>query len=331
MDSLAFLEQTGPVRPIYVLAGDEDFLKRQVTAALRRLVLVEDLVGFGFSSREGEQASFAEVVGELHTLPFFGGHRLVVVEGADPFVTGHRAALEKYVAQPSTSGVLVLDVKTWPSTTRLAKLIDASATIVCKAPAAHRLPEWCVQRARSEHQKQLTVPAARLLVDLVGSEMGQLDQELAKLAVYAGEASRIDVADVDRLVGSSRAETTWKIFDVLGAGRASEAMAILERLFDQGEDPMRILGAFSMQLRRLAQAARLSQLGLGLFAAFEQAGIPSFAHRGCEQQLRHLGRARVNRLYDWLLETDLGLKGSSPLPPRTVLERLVVRLARKVS
>ena len=61
-----------------------------------------------------------------------------------------------------------------------------------------------------------------------------------------------------------------------------------------------------------------------------EAGVPPFAQKSTEQQLRHLGRGRVNQLYDWLVETDLGLKGSSQLPPRTLLERLVVRLAQKV-
>ena len=89
-----------------------------------------------------------------------------------------------------------------------------------------------------------------------------------------------------------------------------------------GEDPMRILGAFSLQLRRLAQAARLHRQGQPLPAALAQAGMPPFAVKGCEQQLRHLGRRRAERLYDWLLEVDLGLKGSSELKPRMLIEEL---------
>jgi DNA polymerase-3 subunit delta len=181
----------------------------------------------------------------------------------------------------------------------------------------------------SAHGKQLSAPAAAMLVDLVGPEMGQLDQELAKLAAYAGEAARVDAGDVDALVGSSRGESTWKIFDAMAAGRPAEALEILDRLFDHGEDPLRVLGAFSMQLRRLAQAYRLTGQGQSLPAALAEAGVPPFAVRGAEQQLRHLGRRRADRLYDWLLETDLGLKGASALPPRTLMERLVVRLARK--
>src|SRR5262249_52237166 len=178
------------------------------------------------------------------------------------------------------TGVLVLDVKSWPANTRLAKLLDNAATLACKAPAAHRLPEWCVGWADATHGKQLTQPAAQLLVDLVGAEMGLLDQELAKLAVYVGEPKRIDAADVDRLVGSSRAESTWKIFDAIGGGRPGEALDILDRLFDQGEDPMRILGAFSMQLRRLAAAYRLTRQGRALAAALEEARRPPLSGPG---------------------------------------------------
>jgi DNA polymerase-3 subunit delta len=331
MDSLTFLDKAGrhKVRPVYVLHGDEDFLKRQVLAALQELVLGRPGESFGLSTHAGDRAVFAAVHDELQTLPFLSPRRLVVVENADPFVTRHRAALEKYVAEPSPNGVLVLDVKSWPANTRLAKLVDASATVTCKAPGAQRLQEWCVQRASAAHGKELSAPAAAMLVDLVGPDMGLLNQELAKLAVYAGEAARIDTGDVDRLVGSSREENTWKIFDAVAAGRPGEALEILDRLFDQGEDALRVLGAFSMQLRRLAQAYRLTQQGRTLAAALADAGVPPFAVRGAEQQLRHLGRRRADRLYDWLLETDLGLKGSSALPPRTQLERLVVRLARK--
>jgi DNA polymerase-3 subunit delta len=167
-----------------------------------------------------------------------------------------------------------------------------------------------------------------MLVDLVGTDMGLLDQEMAKLAVYAGSNSRIDTADVDQLVGQSRAENTWKIFDLIGSGQTGAALTLLDRLLDQGEEPLRLLGAFSMQLRRLARSGRLLSQGRTLPDALEQTGVPPFGRKSAEQQLRHLGRRRLDQIYDWLLETDLGLKGSSQLPPRILLERLVVQLAR---
>lgn len=331
MDSLAFLEKPGKgdPQPIYVLHGDEDFLKRRVLAALRTRILGEGEAGeFSFSAHPGDKATFATVVDELGTLPFLSPYRLVVVDNADPFVTKYRAALEKYVAAPAARGVLVLDVRTWPANTKLAKAVSDGVTLVCKSPQTFRLPDWCSRWCTAQYQKQLGPDAARLLVDLVGADMGQIDQELAKLAVFVGSAAKISPGDVDQLVGSSRTESIFKIFDALADGKTGEAIGILEGLFDHGEEPIKMLGAFSMQLRRLAQAARLMQGGTSFSSAAERVGIPPFARQGTEKQLRKLGRPKTDRLYDWLLEADLGMKGGSQLPARTLLERLVVKLAK---
>jgi DNA polymerase-3 subunit delta len=242
--------------------------------------------------------------------------------------------LEKYFAaaaeKPDVTGVLVLDVTTWAGTTKLARMTPDNWLITCKAPAVHLLPQWAVRWCAEQHGKQLSAGAAKLLVDLVGSEMGLLDQELAKLAVYAGNADKIDVRDVDELVGRRRAENTWRIFDFIGTGQAREALDLLQKLLDQGEDPLRLLGAFSSQLRQLAKVTRLSAQGVTLKDAMNRGGVPGYraAQDGADQLLRHLGRRRLDRLYDWLLETDLGMKGGSQLPPRILLERLVIRLAR---
>jgi DNA polymerase-3 subunit delta len=332
MDSLTFLAQLdkAKIQPIYAVHGDDDFLKRQVLTALRNLILGKtDSNEFSQSAHPGDRADYATVMDELNTIPFFGPRRLVVVDNADSFVTRYRPQLEKAVEQLPPTGVLILEVKTWPATTKLAKKIKDAATIACKAPPSGKLPKWCIDWTLAHHDKQLTLPAANLLVELIGSEMGQLDQELAKLAVYAGTRKRITDEDVDTLVGRSQAQNTWKIFDAIGEGKTREALTILGRLFDQNEEPLRIVGAFSMQLRRLAQAHRLAQQGKSLPLALEQAGVQPYFVRAAQQQLKHLGPDRAGKLYDWLLEINLDLRGNSPLPPRTLLERLVIRLAAR--
>ena len=188
MDSLTFLARRdkAKVQPIYVVHGDEDFLKRQVLQALRQLVLGEQADEFAQSVYAGDRIDYATVMDDLHTIPFFGPRRLVIVENADVFVTRNRPALEKVVTNLPAKGVLVLEVKTWPATTRLAKLIDDKDTIGCKAPGTAKLAGWCIEWAKSQHDKQLTQPAAALLVELIGQEMGLLDQEIQKLAIFIG-------------------------------------------------------------------------------------------------------------------------------------------------
>src|SRR5262249_26975414 len=260
-------------------------------------------------------------------LPFLSPRRVVVIEQADEFVSEHRSELEKYVANPA-KGVLILDVRTWPSNTKLAKAVPDEATIMCKAIAAAQVPRWCAQHAQTAYGKKLVGSAAQLLIEYVGPPLGLLDQELAKLSAFVGDRKTIAAEDVDTLVGRSRAAETFKIFDAIGQGRAADALAILHRLLDQGEDPHAILGAFSWQLRRAAQVYRLTQLGQPISQALAEFGVRDFAMARWEQLMHHLGKQRLERLFAWLLEVDLGFKGGTPLPPALQLERFVVRLAQ---
>src|SRR5689334_5594484 len=131
MDSLDFLDRKAEKapRPIYVLHGEERLLKRRVLAALRALVLGPEDDGFGVSSHAGDKADYSTISTELASVGIFSPRRLVVVEDADPFVTRERTRLEKYVGTPYATGVLLLDVQSWPSNTRLYKLIPNEAAI----------------------------------------------------------------------------------------------------------------------------------------------------------------------------------------------------------
>jgi DNA polymerase-3 subunit delta len=329
MDALPFLAKPKK-QPVYALYGDEDFLKRRVRDAVITLVLGDADPSFAVSSYPGDRLDFSTVRNDLDTLAFLAPARVVVVEAADSFITDHRAALEKYVAAPSKVGVLILDAKTFPETTKLAKALPDAAKVSCKAPPAHKLPDWAAGWASTHHGKKLTADAAGLLVELVGPQMGVLDQELAKLAVAVGSRPTITPEDVDALVGRSRAANVFRILDSIGEGKPADALKTLAELFEEGEDPLAVLGPLTYSLRQLAGVNRQLAAGLPLGPAMDAAGVPKWPQKRqeVERLLRHLGRRRLDQLTDWLVDINLGLKGGNPLPPRLQVERLVVKLAR---
>jgi DNA polymerase-3 subunit delta len=332
MDALTFIDKNGKVKrqPYYVISGDEDFLRRRVHALLIPVILGDADPEYGVSAFSGDKVDFSTVRNELDSVSFFSERRMVVVEQADAFVTKFRPQLEAYVAEPAEKGVLVLDVKSFPGNTKLAKAVPDACHIVCAAPKEYRLPLWCVEWCQSQYGKKIATPAAQMLVELVGATMGVLDQELQKLTDFVGDRPTIDVKDVDELTGRSRGANVFKIMDAVGDGQPKIALKILTSLFEEGEEPLKLLGALGYQLRKLARAARLHKQGLGLDDALGKAGVPNFpqARDGAKKQLKHLGWGRLDKLYDWLLEVDSGLKGGNPLPERLQMERLIVRLAR---
>jgi DNA polymerase-3 subunit delta len=330
MDALPFLAAKPRRHPVFAVSGDEDFLKRLVRERVIAAALGDADPSFAVSVYAGDRLDFSTVRNDLDTPPFLAPCRVVVVENADPFVTEHRPALEQYAAKPSSVGVLVLEAKAFPETTKLAKALPDAAKVVCKAPPPYRLPAWCAEWAATRHHKKLAADAAELLVERVGPAMGLLDQELGKLSVAAGAKPGITAEDVERLVARSKAAEVFRIMDAVGEGKPGEALSILEELFAGGEDPMAVLGPLTAQLRKLAAVGRLTATGLPLGPAMDAAGVPKWekARVSTEKQLRHLGRRRLEKLTEWLAEINLGLKGGNPLPERVQVERLVVTLAR---
>lgn len=325
-----------PPRAVMALFGEERFFKRQVLERLRGQALGTD-AEFALTTFDGTSAALRDVLDELSTIGLFGGGgRMVVVDQADELVSRHRAELEDYVARPNRHSFLLLDVKSWPANTRLYKAIAAEGLqIECTAPAAAKLRKWLVGWAQSGYGKKFAGDAADLLLELVGGEPGLLDQELAKLSAAVGDANSISAAEVEQLVGGWRAKTTWDMLDAALAGDAPSALVQLERLLLSGENAVALLGQVGFSLRRLAAATRLIEQAeargskANLRMALEEVGVRPFLLAKSEGQMRQLGRRRAAQLLEWLLEADLALKGDSELPSRTVLEMLIVRMARQ--
>ncbi len=318
----------GAPPPFIVIFGDEEFLRRESTSAVRQWVLGSDPDDFTYSSYVGD-IDLATVRDELFTPPFIGDRRLVVVEGADPFITAHRTALETLVTKPSPCGVLLLVVATWPSNTKLAKAVEQTGLAIdAAAPKAWHVADWCVRWSKQRYKKQMDKPAAEWLVELAGTNLGQLDQELSKLASFVGEKDAIDSATVDQLVAGTRTENAFKLFDMILEGDLVKALDLLDRQFIAGESPVGVLAMITAQLRRLTRAARETEFGSSTQEALKLSGIPPFAIDKARAHLNHFGRPRMETMYRRLLQADLDLKGSSSLSQRTVVERLLVELAR---
>ncbi len=345
-----------PAAPVCAVFGDEAFLRRQAIVTLRSTVLGGDEGEFSLRTFEGRTAQLLDVEEELSTVAMFGGgRRLAVVEGADDFVSQWRAELEDYIARPSRNGVLALELNSLPANTRLYKMIAAEGLLIdCRGPSPARLTRWLVDWAKLRHDARLSPAAAEMMSEIVGPDLGLLDQELAKLALTIEKGRTISPEFVERNVGGWRAKTAWEMLDAALDGNAEEALQQLDRLLSAGEQPIGILAQISSSLRRLAAATRLmlqaeaAKKVSGTFSAkhpssgrsgkrfltpfslrgaLERAGVRPFVLQKSERQLRRLGRHRGARLHGWLLQADLDLKGESTLPPRLVLERLIVRLA----
>ncbi len=205
-------------KPVYALVGSDTFLQLQALADLARQLPADAQRG----DFDGETAQLADVLDELRSFAMFGGDKLVVVRDADAFLTRFREQLEDYVAGPSSSATLVLRLNSLPANQRIHKAIAKVGEVVnCEPPKD--VAKWVTERAKTAHKLALDANAARTLVDLIGNDLGRLDNELAKLALQC-ETGRVGTDDVTCNVAFQREREMWDLTNALAAGDPAEAL-----------------------------------------------------------------------------------------------------------
>src|SRR5262245_24633782 len=297
MHAIDFLQAPEKHRtgPAVVVFGKERFLKLEAIRQVAELVLGPDS-DLSLTRLAGPETDLKTVVDSLLTVSMWNPKQVVLVEDADDFVSSFRAGLEEYLERPAKKSVLLLEVKSFPSNTRLAKKVAAvGLPLDCSELKGLQLVNWIIRSCQSRHDKKIDRAAAQLIVDLAGAELGQIDQELAKLAAFVGTAPGIDSAAVEKLVGGWKLETTWKMLDAIRDGQIGDALEYLDKLLRAGEHPVKLLGGINWMYRPVAAAVERSRQGEPLAEALAESGAKPFNVQPLISYLKRIGRPRAER------------------------------------
>ncbi len=324
--------------PVLVLYGPERSLKLDVLHRIPGCADTgnrsdegegDDEAEFCFSRMEGDEVELSDVTDELLTVSMFGDRRIVLVENADGFVKTFRSGLERYLDKPARTSLLILDVKSWPKNTKLARRVSQIGLAVeCGTLSGSALVNWLQNLAVSRYEKQIDKDTASLMVSLAGDDLGILQQELSKLASLTGDTAVITSEDVRQAVGDWRVQTTWAMLDAVRDGQVGEAIVSLNRLLASGEAAPRIMGGISFVFRKFAEATERARQTRDVRSALTAAGVFPSAVTPAEAYLRRIGYGRASRILQLLADTDAELKGGSRVDEQRQLERLLVRLGR---
>lgn len=320
--------------PLVVIYGDEDYQK-QVTlqAVLDRLLPPEVDRAMTLALYDADQPAeqggptFSAVADDLSTPPFLADRRIVVVRQADKFVSAAREQLERIFQNPPPTGVLVLECRSFPKTTRLYKAAQAAGAELheCKKLSGRATADF-VQNAARERGKRMDPAAAAALTNLIGVDTGMLIGEVEKLALYVGERDRITPDDVRDLVGQSREEKIFAVMDAAGIGRLPVAFDLWHQVL--ATDPAavyRAVGGIAFVLRKWLGAHRLAADGMSA-AAIAPKVMMYGRVRELETILRRLSPSRLEMLLAALAELDAQAKTGRRSIEKGI-EALLVRVA----
>lgn len=263
---------------------------------------------------------------EVRALGFFAGRRVVWLEGGGDAQTGAcKTVLEGW---REGDAALVVTAGALAARSSLRKLFE-------QHDAARAVPIYDDPPDRAEVEALLAASGLALSREAETAlhalaqalEPGDLRQTLDKLAIYKiGDDEPLSAEEVAMLAPATMEAATNDLVDAAADAELDRLGPLFRRIEAQGASPVSICIAATRHFRTLLAAASDPA---GPAAALGRMRPPVWGARR-EQMRRQAtawGAPRLDAALRLLLETDLRLRSSSPVPEAALMERALIRLA----
>jgi DNA polymerase-3 subunit delta len=299
---------------------------------------------------DGDRIDVAKVLAAAHATPFLAERRVVIVNGLLGRIEGPpggrrggggragRGASGRIDVARLTEGLADL-----PSTTELifsdGPLKPNGAGLRAAGPQAQReeherkkgadLANWIARRF-VEQQARASPAAVARLAELVGDDARALDQEVLKLATFAGK-DPVQREHVELLVHPAREANMYAAVDAVLERRLAVATRLLYQLLAAGQSVQSIISQIGTQLRRVLIAQELLSADVSPATdrdkmAARVGASPGYQLTKTIEQASRFPSEYLAESMRRLLQADLAIK-SGEIDERLALELLTARLA----
>lgn len=326
--------KSGTFLPVYLIVGDENYLKQKYANLLADSVVPAGLETFNVHKLKGEDTSVEEIVDCVEALPAMCEQSVVLVHDLDFGSLDNSDDLIALLSDLPSSCVLIF----WQDTKAFSKKTNACKEmwkLIEKAGAVCELNKRSsgelLKFVRGESQKRgcsMTEEVATYLISSVGEDMSCLLNEIDKLCAFC--PGMITIPAIDKICVKSVEANTFDMIDAMLVNDFDRAFSLLSILFSQKTEPTMILGAMVSTYVDMYRAKLCETSGHKLS---EVASLFPGTYKNDYRLKKALGRAKKYSLKSLALsleilgKADFKLK-SSFVDNKVVMEKLLIELAK---
>ena len=313
--------KTGEFKQIYLLYGEEAFLKNSYKNRLKEAIIGDDTMNF--ARFEGKGLDVDELIRLADTMPFFAERRLILVEDSGFFKSASDAPVQYLPSMPDTTILLFIETEVDKRNRLYKKVKDMGYAAELNRQDSAQLARWAGGILTRE-QKKITKHTMELFLSMAGDDMENIRMELEKLISYT--LGREVITDEDVLAVCT-VQVTNRIFEMVSAivnRQPRKAMDLYEDLLTLKEPPMRILFLIARQFNQLLQVKDLMGKGMDKGTIASKLKMQPFVVGKTMPQARQFGREQILSYVEFCVETEEAVK-SGRLQDRLAVELLITR------
>ena len=313
--------KTGEFKQIYLLYGEEAFLKNSYKNRLKEAIIGDDTMNF--ARFEGKGLDVDELIRLADTMPFFAERRLILVEDSGFFKSASDALVQYLPSMPDTTILLFVETEVDKRNRLYKKVKDMGYAAELNRQDSAQLARWAGGILTRE-QKKITKHTMELFLSMAGDDMENIRMELEKLISYT--LGREVITDEDVLAVCT-VQVTNRIFEMVSAivnRQPRKAMGLYEDLLTLKEPPMRILFLIARQFNQLLQVKDLMGKGMDKGTIASKLKMQPFVVGKTMPQARQFGREQILSYVEFCVETEEAVK-CGRLQDRLAVELLITR------
>ena len=313
--------KNGTFKPVYLLYGEEAFLKQSYKKKLRAAITGDDTMNYNYF--EGKGLDVNELISLADTMPFFSERRLILIEDSGFFKTSSEALAEYLPTMPDTTCIVFVEEAVDKRNKLYKKVKDLGHIAEMKRQDSAQLARWAAT-ILAQNGRKITPSTMNLFLERVGDDMENIRMELEKLISYTMGSEVVTAEDVKVI---TTVQITNKIFDMVAAitaGKTKRAMDLYEDLLTLREPPMRILFLIARQFNLLLQVKELVKKGYGNKAIGEKIGLPGFIAGKYVTQASHFSKSMIRQALEECVSTEEAIK-TGKISDNIGLEMIIIR------
>ncbi len=324
--------RAGEFLPVYVVYGDEDYLKKSYADLLCEKAVDKDFFDFNYQAFDGKNLDFRDVFDAAIMLPLMSERRCVFVRDAkiEGMNDADFALFSDYIKNPSESTVLVfLQANSDFAPEKAKKVLELvrkhGAVCVLNKRQGNDLIKPLISSA-AKQSCVLSPQAANYLVSVVGDDYNTLINEVNKLCSFVGEGE-ITKEHIDDLAVKCDAAKIYDLTKFLLQKNFDKAYNVLNILLKQRVEPEYILGSIVstyVDMYRAKVSLTCGKTAEELGDAYGYGRLVFKLKNGAKDASR-LDISVLRKCLDELAAADKKLKNGRD-NASTVLEQLMVRL-----
>ena len=298
--------RTGQLKQVYLLCGEEAYLRRQYRDRVKKALMGDgDLMNL--NCFEGKGINPGEVIDLAQTMPFLAQRRVLVIENSGFFRRGGEA-LAEYLADPAQTAFFVFVESEIDRRSRLYKAVTAKGRVIeCKTPDEAVLKRWVVELLTKEGLR-ITQRDLDFFLEKTGTDMENIRGEVEKLVCYALERDVITAQDIEAVCTRQVSSQIFDMINAVAERRQKMALDLYYDLLTLKEPPMRILFLITRQFNLLLQVKELKNKGYDANTIGGKVGLAGFIARKYVTQAAKFREEDLRRALTDCVETEEAVK-----------------------